>query len=121
MRDLCRGPADIALECTGVVSVVRQAADTVGMLGTCYLIGGAPAGAELTLDHISTLWGKRLVGILGGGGTSNQLISAIMELHVQGRFPFDRLVSYFRFDQVEEALAPSYSGESIKPILTMSS
>ena len=39
VADICDGPADLALECTGVISVVRQAADTVGMLGTCVLIG----------------------------------------------------------------------------------
>ena len=60
IHDLCGGPADYSLECTGVISVVRQAADSVEMLGTCLLIGGAPAGAEFSLDHLTTLWGKRM-------------------------------------------------------------
>jgi aryl-alcohol dehydrogenase len=55
VHDICAGPADYALECTGAIPVVRQAADSVGMLGTCVLIGGAPAGATFNLDHISTL------------------------------------------------------------------
>jgi len=119
VHDLCRGPADTALECTGVVSVVRQAADCVGMLGTCILIGGAPAGAELTLDHISTLWGKRVVGILGGGGRSGELIPALMELYEQGRFPIDRLVEYFELDSIGAALDASYAGAVVKPIIRM--
>jgi len=53
------------LECTGVIDIVRQAADCVGMLGTCILIGGAPAAAEFSLDHRSTSWGKRIVGAPG--------------------------------------------------------
>jgi Zn-dependent alcohol dehydrogenase len=119
--EMCGGPADYALECTGVVSVVRQAADCVGMLGTCILIGGAPAEAEFTLDHISTLWGKRIVGVLGGGGRSQRLIPAVMDLYRQGRFPFDRLVRFFEFSEVQAALDASYSGEVIKPILRMPS
>ena len=121
VNDICGGPADISFECTGVIGVVRQAADSVGMRGTCYLIGGAPAEAEFTLDHISTLWGKRIVGILGGSGRSDQLIPAVMDLYAQGRFPFDRLVTFFDFEQVAEALAASYAGEVIKPILRMPS
>jgi Zn-dependent alcohol dehydrogenase len=117
--DICGGPADFALECTGVISVVRQAADTVGMLGTCILIGGAPAGAEFCLDHISTLWGKRIIGVLGGSGRSQELITSIMDLYAQGRFPFDRLVEYFDFADIRTALDKSYSGEVIKPILRM--
>ncbi len=121
VADICGGPADYALECTGVISVVRQAADSVGMLGTCALIGGAPAGAEFSLDHLSTLWGKRIVGVLGGGGRSVPLITTLISLWRQGRFPFDRLASYFTLTQVEEALAASYAGEVLKPIVRMPS
>ncbi len=119
VTDICGGPADNALECTGIISVVRQAADSVGMLGTCALIGGAPAAAEFTLDHLTTLWGKRIVGVLGGGGRSTQLIPALIDLYRQGRFPMDRLVSWFDFDQVEDALAASHAGDVIKPIVRM--
>lgn len=115
--EICGGPADFALECTGVLDVVRQAADSVGMLGTCILIGGAPAGAQFELDHLSTLWGKKIVGVLGGGGQSQPLISTIMELFQQGRFPFDRLVEYFTFDDIAAAVDASYDGSVIKPIL----
>ena len=74
VTEICGGPADFALDCTGSVDVLRQAADSVGMRGTVALIGGAPAGAELTLDHLTTLWGKRVVGILGGERRSDTLI-----------------------------------------------
>src|SRR6185437_4495916 len=53
VHEICGGPADFSLECTGVIDVVRQAADSVGMRGTCALIGGAPAGASFSLDHMS--------------------------------------------------------------------
>ncbi len=119
VHDVCGGPADHALECTGVLSVVRQAADSVGMLGTCVLVGGAPAGAELTLDHLSTLWGKRVVGVLGGGGRSQVLIPALVELHAQGRFPFDELVETFELAEIEVAMAAALSGEVLKPVLRM--
>jgi aryl-alcohol dehydrogenase len=59
VADICGGPADYALECTGVILVVRQAIDSVGMRGTCVLVGGAPVGAEFSADHQSTLWGSR--------------------------------------------------------------
>lgn len=117
--EICGGPADYALECTGVISVVRQAADCVGMLGTCVLIGGAPAGAEFSLDHISTLWGKRIVGTLGGSGRSRVLIPALMDLYRQGRFPFDRLVTYYDFAELPAAFEAANRGDVVKPVLRM--
>jgi aryl-alcohol dehydrogenase len=110
---------DFAFDCTGVIAVIEKLAETVGMLGTLVLIGGAPAGARFSLDHLATLWGKRVVGVLGGGGRTGQLIPALVELHRQGRFPFDRLVRFYEMDQIDHALADSKSGEVIKPILRM--
>lgn len=119
VQEICGGPADFALDCAGNVSVLRQAADSVGMRGTVALIGGAPAGAEFSLDHLTTLWGKRVVGILGGEGRSVSLINTLITLNAQGRFPYDRLIQTFPLDQVNEALEASHHGDVIKPVLVM--
>lgn len=110
---------DFAIDCTGVIPVIETIAETVGMLGTLVLVGGAPAEARFSLDHLSTLWGKRVIGVLGGGGRSGQLIPGLIDLYRQGRFPFDKLVKYYDLDQIEQALADSKSGDVIKPILRM--
>lgn len=119
VQDACGGPADFALDCTGVIPVVEQAIATVGMLGTAVLVGGAPAGATYTTDHMQTLWGKRIVGVLGGNGRSHRLIPALLELQAQGRFPFERLIKVFDFDDIEGALAASHEGTAIKPVVRM--
>jgi aryl-alcohol dehydrogenase len=119
VREICGGPADFALDCAGNVNVLRQAADSVGMRGTVALVGGAPAGASFSLDHLTTLWGKRVVGILGGEGRSVSLIAALITLNAQGRFPYDRLIQKFPLDQVNEALEASHRGDVIKPVLEM--
>ncbi len=119
VKEICGGLADFSLECTGVIDVCRQAADSVGMRGTCALIGGAPAGAEIMLDHLTTLWGKRVVGVLGGDGRSIPLITALIDLHRQGRFPYDRLVTRFDLDRINDAFEAAESGEVLKPLLTM--
>lgn len=119
LRRITGGTADYAFECTGVIPVVEQAAECVGMLGTLVLIGGAPAGARFGLDHLRTLWGKRVIGVLGGGSRSTKFIPALIDLYRQGRFPFDELVRYYGFDQIEQALADSGSGAVVKPVLRM--
>ena len=121
VKDICGGPAELALECTGNLGVVRQAIDSIGPRGTCALVGAAPFGAEFTVEHGPTLWGKRIVGVLGGEGTSVALIGALIELHLQGRFPFDRLIQPFPLDQINEAMAASHSGDVLKPVLRMPS
>jgi aryl-alcohol dehydrogenase len=60
-----------------------------------------------------------VIGVLGGGGRSGQLIPALVELYQQGRFPYDKLVRYYELGDIEHALADSKSGEVIKPILRL--
>jgi aryl-alcohol dehydrogenase len=121
VTEICGGPADFAFECTGVPTVIRQAIDSVGMRGTAVLIGGAPAGAEFSADHMTTLWGKSIVGTLGGSGHSPRLIGSLMDLYAAGRFPMDRLVEYFPLERISDALEASYSGAVVKPVITMPS
>jgi Zn-dependent alcohol dehydrogenase len=119
ITEICDGPADAALDCTGIAPVIRQAIDSVGMLGTAVLIGAAPAGAEFSADHLSTLWGKRIVGTLGGESQSGRFVPALLELHDQGRFPFTDLIEYFPLDELNDALAASHHGDVIKPVIRM--
>lgn len=113
------GPADYVLDCTGVISVIEKAMEAVGMLGTMILIGGAPVDASFSLDHFRTLWGQRVVGTLGGSGTSAQLIPALLELYKQGRFPFDRLIKTYSFNEIDTAIEEAGTGATIKPVLLL--
>lgn len=117
--EACGGPADYVIDCTGSVKVIEKAVEAVGMLGTMILIGGAPVGASFALDHFRTLWGQRLVGTLGGGGTSQELIPALIDLYRQGRFPFDRLVTFYGFDEIDTAIHDAHEGGTIKAVLRL--
>lgn len=117
--EICGGPADFVIDCTGSVRVIEMAAEAVGMLGSLILIGGAPAGAAFSLDHMRTLFGQRIIGTLGGSGMSRELIPALLDLYRQGRFPFDRLVETYGFDDLDTAIADAHSGGTIKAVLTI--
>jgi Zn-dependent alcohol dehydrogenase len=43
-------------------------------------------------------------------------IPQMLEWHQAGKFPFDRLVKTFPFDQINEAKHASESGVAIKPV-----
>lgn len=112
-------PADFAIDCTGAIPVIETAADVVGMLGTLILVGGAPAEARFSLDHMRTLFGKRIVGTLGGSGNSQDLIPALIDLYKQGRFPLDRLITTYDFDDLDRSIADAATGSTIKAVLTL--
>jgi aryl-alcohol dehydrogenase len=108
-----------SLEVTGVPHVFRQAVDCLTVLGTCGVVGFAPMGAEVSLDIFTVLLGRFVRGIIEGDSVPDLFIPALLELYRQGQFPFDRLVRYYDFDEINKAAADSEEGITIKAILRM--
>ena len=112
------GGADFTLECSGRPEVLRQAIDSLGTLGTCGIVGATREGTEASFNVNEVMIpGRRIMGIVQGDVVSRTFIPELIELFRQGRFPFDRLVKFYPFEQLNEAMADSESGVTIKPIL----
>lgn len=110
---------DIILECTGKIPLVEQAIECIGPLGVCLLLGGSLAGERFSAEQRSVLWGKRIEGVLGGGGTSKALLTRLMQLHLAGHFPFDRLLKFYPFAEINQAVSDVHAGTVIKAVLVM--
>jgi aryl-alcohol dehydrogenase len=112
--------ADHTLETTGVVSVLRQAVDSLGPLGTCGIIGAPRPDADVALNVLDLIIkGTRVVGINQGDAVPRESIPALVRLHQQGRFPFDELVRFYDLAEINRALADAAAGEVVKPIVRM--
>jgi aryl-alcohol dehydrogenase len=113
--------ADFTLECSGRPDVLRQAIDSLGIFGVCGIVGATKEGTEVAFNVNDVMIpGRRIMGIVQGDVVAQTFIPTLIELYRQGRFPFDRLVRFYRFDEINQAMADSESGVTIKPILKMS-
>ena len=43
-------------------------------------------------------------------------IPQLIDLHLQGRFPYDRLLKFYDFENINQAIADSEAGTAIKPV-----
>ena len=109
--------AGYAIEATGRADAVRQAVDCLAQLGTCGLIGGAPAGTEVRLDLNQVLFGRTVRGILAGDSIPDLFIPHLIELYLAGRFPFDRLITFYPLREINQAADDSLQGRVVKPVL----
>ena len=117
VRELTGG-ADFTLECSGRAEVLRQAIDSLGTLGTCGIVGATREGTEGAFNINEVMIpGCRIMGIVQGDVVSRTFIPELVELYLQGRFPFDRLVKFYDFEDLNQAMADSENGSTIKPIL----
>lgn len=120
IREITGGGADFSLESSGVPQVLRQAIDALGTMGTCGIVGAPKLGVEASFDVNQVMIpGKRIMGIVEGSSVPQIFIPRLVELQRQGRFPFEKLVKYYDFDQINEAVEDAEAGRTIKPILRM--
>lgn len=113
--------ADFSLECSGIPAVLRQAIDCLGFFGTCGIVGATALGTEVSIDINSVMIpAKRIMGIVQGDVVSKTFIPTLIEFYRQGRFPIDRLIKHYDFDDIEQAIHDSETGKTIKPVLRIS-
>src|SRR5205823_11277951 len=111
---------DRTLEATGVPTVLRQAIDVLAPLGVCGIVGAPAPDAEVSMNILAAIVkGTSVVGINQGDAVPRESIPALVELHRQGRFPFDELVRFYDLAEINRALADAAAGEVVKPIVRM--
>lgn len=108
---------DFSVETTGNAEVLRAALDSTAPFGSCVVIGPAPVGTEAVLDVNMLLFGRSIRGVIGGDVAPQVCIPALVALHRQGRFPFDRLLRHYAFDDINTATGDIVSGEMLKPVI----
>jgi aryl-alcohol dehydrogenase len=120
IRRLTPSGVRYALETTGLPDVIRSAVESLAPLGVCGLLGASPLHAEVTLNvaHLMTA-GRTVRGIIEGDSVPEIFIPTLIELYRQGRFPFDRLLRFYSFDALNDAILDSEAGRTIKAVVRM--
>jgi len=103
-------PADCARS-SDVVAELRR---------TCVVIGAPPLGSQISVDVPNLLGrGIRLIGTNQGDSNPRQFIPRLVELHRQGRLPFDRLIRRYAFDHINAAAQDAAEARTIKPVMIL--
>ncbi len=92
--------------------------DALGARGTFVVVGAPPFGTEVSLDVNGMLGGKRVVGLTLGDNEIQTAIPVLVQLVKGGKLPLDRLISRYKFEDIDQAVADMSDGRSIKPVLT---
>ncbi len=107
-----------SLETTALPAILRQAVDCLTLTGVCGLIGAAPLGTEVALDMNSILFGRTLRGVIEGDSIPDIFIPQLIELYVQDRFPLDKLIKFYKLEEINDAARDFEAGTVLKPVLT---
>jgi aryl-alcohol dehydrogenase len=109
---------DYAIDATGVPAVIDQCVRVLAPRGTCGIVGASPGGSTLTVDLTHVLSGGRMVrGIVEGDSRPDVFIPQLIELQRQGRFPFEKLIRFYDFADINQAVEDAERGIALKPVV----
>jgi aryl-alcohol dehydrogenase len=115
LRRITGRGVNYVFETSGRKEMLQHAVNALATLGQVGLV--ASAGTDATVEVAQLALGNQIRGIVQGDAVPQLFIPELIRLFKAGQFPFDRLVRFYPFDQINDAFAAAASGEVIKPIL----
>jgi len=108
-----------SLETSALASVFREAVEALMPAGTCVLLGSAPAGVDLSMESRFLQNGRSVRGVIQGDSVPQQFIPHLADYIMAGRFPVERMITYYDLGDINRAADESSKGKTIKPVLRM--
>jgi aryl-alcohol dehydrogenase len=98
------------VETTGDLAMERLAIEVLSPAGTVALLTGA-FGSDALPE------GRKTVGIIQGDSVPQRFIPKLITLYRAGQFPFNRLIKFYGFSEINKAISDARRGDTIKPVL----
>ena len=121
LRAATGGGADHSVDAVSTPEVLATAVAVLRSPGSCVTVGLRGGRNPVTLDQSALLMGRSVTGVIEGDADPQQFLPELIALWRAGKFPFDKLITTFDFDDLPAALEATRSGAAVKPVLTFAS
>jgi aryl-alcohol dehydrogenase len=76
-----------------------------------------PAEVGIALEPMLMNKSATLCGLTEGGSNPPVFIPELVKYYREGKLPIDKLIKFYKFEDIKQAFEDSHSGVTIKPIL----
>jgi S-(hydroxymethyl)glutathione dehydrogenase/alcohol dehydrogenase len=113
------GGADYTFDCTGNVTVMRQALEACHRgWGESIIIGVAEAGKEIATRPFQLVTGRVWRGTAFGGARGRTDVPKIVDWYMQGKIEIDPMITHtMKLDAINDAFDLMHRGESIRSVV----
>ncbi|WP_172370104.1 NAD(P)-dependent alcohol dehydrogenase [Sporosarcina jiandibaonis] len=119
IKKITKGGTNYAVDTSGVAALARDSVLALRPLGVSAVVGVINGVTEFNVYHDLVLEGKSIVGVIEGDSMPQLFIPKLIEYYKAGKFPFDKLVKFYEFNNINKAFADSEEGLTVKPIVKM--
>src|SRR5437016_5476622 len=113
------GGADYTFDCTGNITVMRQALEACHRgWGQSIIIGVAPAGAEIATRPFQLVTGRVWKGTAFGGARGRTDVPKIVDWYMDGKIEIDPMITHkMALADINKGFELMHKGESIRSVV----
>jgi len=119
IRKIGGGGVRYAIEASAVPQVLREAIEVLLPAGTCVLLGSARRGTDASFEMPYLQQGRVVRGVVQGDSVPGEFIPKLVDYIMDGKFPIQKIVTFYDLADINRAAADSEAGTAIKPVLRM--
>jgi len=108
-----------AVDTTAINPVMNELVKAMKKNGTVYTLGVMPAGGKLEIDYLPFSMGVSIKSVIEGDSIPDLFIPKLIQLYVDGLFPFDKMIKFYELEQINQAVVDAEKGITLKPIIRM--
>ncbi|WP_087974759.1 NAD(P)-dependent alcohol dehydrogenase [Oceanobacillus rekensis] len=116
IKEITNGGSHYGVETTGATPVIKQSIAALRVSGKVAIVG---MGGDVTLNFTNDILmeGKSIIGTVQGDSVPQLHIPKLVQYYKEGKFPFDKLIKFYDFEDINQAFEDSKTGITIKPIV----
>lgn len=118
IKRITDGGANYSIDTSGVADFVRKGLHCLALRGVEAIVGITP---PMEIDMFGELMaeGKSMMGVIEGDAVPKIFIPQMLEYYHQGRFPIDKIMKFYSFEDINQAFEDSHNGVALKAVLRM--
>lgn len=119
IRSVAGGGVHSAIDTTAAPEALGQAIGSLLPGGTCILLGSARAGVAASFEMPFLQQGRTVRGVVQGDSVPRDFIPKLIELVLAGKFPIEKMITFYDLADINRAARDSADGIAVKPVLRM--
>jgi aryl-alcohol dehydrogenase len=119
IRKITRYGAKFSVETSARPEILRAAVECLMPLGTAILLGSSRKGTEVSLEMPFLQDGRAVRGVIQGWSEPKKFLPHLVDLMMEGKFPAERLMTFYPLADINQAAEDATTGKTIKPVLLM--
>lgn len=116
IREILPNGVQYGVDTTGRSDVITNTLNSMAPVGELALIGVATRALELETNIFLTK-GYKIKFVNQGDSVPVEFIPKLINMYLNGQFPFDKLIKKYSFEDINKAVEDSEKGKTIKSVL----